>query len=38
MTGFELFITLMIIPITMCDFICALVICRIANYLTLRRE
>lgn len=38
MTGFELFITLMIISITMCDFICALVICRIANHLTLRRE
>lgn len=38
MTGFELFITLMIIPITICNFICALVICQIANYLTLRRD
>ena len=38
MTGFELFITLMIIPITMCNITCALVICQIANHLTLRRD
>lgn len=38
MTGFELFVTLMLVVITSCSFCCALVICRIANYLTLRRD
>ena len=36
MTGFELFATLMLVVITICNFVCALVICQIANYLTLK--
>lgn len=38
MTGFELFVSLLLVVITMCSFVCALVIVKIANHLTLRSD
>ena len=36
MTGFELYMTLLLTSITICQLICAMVICKIANHLTLK--